>query len=357
MLDIQTAKIDSNFDLIAIVQSYPNLISTINYVLSYGEKNILILVNGDRKIFRFLSAVIKNPRISIRLYGNNIFLRSRLFSWMLPLYVLYLHVRIPRYFCKEELITFGSWCDIGALFHNKIRCLKLTNLVAFEETRYTIITDESENFPVFIRLINFFTKNLIERKRYLYEEDGETKEISKDNFGLNPKLISAEHIMAPRERNYKLINFDFDGVSDPFILYIEKNLLKSKAITIYKFLKLNFSLYRFSKRNKLRIRVKFKPRDSFFVRKFFYKLLGFNILPTEAPAQIFAHNKNCSCIIGFSSSSMAENYGKKVYCFGSIKDCFNASVYPNINSLKQRSKGSQTVFLENLHELENLYVR
>ena len=29
-----------NFDLIVIIQSYPNLISTINYVLSYGDKDI-----------------------------------------------------------------------------------------------------------------------------------------------------------------------------------------------------------------------------------------------------------------------------------------------------------------------------
>ena len=30
-------------------------------------------------------------------YGNNIFLRSRFFSWLLPLYVMYLNFIIPEY--------------------------------------------------------------------------------------------------------------------------------------------------------------------------------------------------------------------------------------------------------------------
>ena len=35
---------------------------------------------------------------------------------------------------------------------------------------------------------------------------------------------------------------------------------------------------------------------------------------------------------------MAQNYGKNVYCFGSIKESFNLSSYANINSLRQRVK-------------------
>ncbi len=346
----------NNFDLIVIIQSYPNLISALNYVLSYGDKDILILINGDRKILEFLLKVIKNPRISIKLYGNNAFLRSRLLSWALPLYVLYLQMRIPVYSCKEELITFGNWCDIGALFHKKIISKKLTNLVAAEEERYNIITDQRKQFPIYVKMINFFTNNLIERKRYLYEEKGEIKEIKKDNFGINPAKILAKHLMAPRERNYDLINFDFDESSQPYVLYIEKNLLKSKATSLYRFIKLNLSIYKLSKKNRLKVRVKFKPRDSFFIRKFFYKLLGFTILPTAAPAQVFANHKNCICIIGFSSSAMAEKYDKKVYCFGSIKESFNPSVYGNINSLRQRSKGNNIVFIETLRELENLSI-
>ena len=202
------------------------------------------------------------------------------------------------------------------MFHNKITCLKLFNLVAFEEERYTITTHEITKFPIFIRIINFFTNNLIERKHYYYKEDGEIKDNGKNNFGLNPNLISAINLKAQRERNYDLIDFDFDYSSQPFILYVEKNLLKSKSISFYQFLKLNLSLYRFSKNNQHQIRIKFKPSDTFFIRKFFYRLLGFSILPTFAPAQIFANHQNCICVIGFASSAMAEKYNKKVFCFG-----------------------------------------
>ena len=224
-----TSSLDkTKFDLIVIVQSYPNLITAINYLLSRSDKKSLVLVNGDRKIYKFLTKVIKNPRVEIKLYGNNIFLRSRFFSWALCWYVLYLQFRIPKFSCDEELITFGNWCDIGALFHNKVNNLKLTNLIAVEEERYTIKSDRRKEFPLFINMINFFTNNLIERKHYFYEEDGEIKQIEKDNFGLDPSQIVAKSIMAPRERSYHLIDFDFKDSTLPFILYVEKNLLKSK---------------------------------------------------------------------------------------------------------------------------------
>ena len=62
MKQTKSGSIKNNFDLIVIIQSYPNLISALNYVLSYGDKDILILINGDRKILEFLLKVIKNPR-------------------------------------------------------------------------------------------------------------------------------------------------------------------------------------------------------------------------------------------------------------------------------------------------------
>ena len=61
-------------------------------------------------------------------------------------------------------------------------------------------------------------------------------------------------------------------------------------------------------------------------------------------------------MIGFSSSAMAEKYNKRVYCFGSIEETFYSGVYGNINSLKQRSKGNDVIFLETLEELENLSI-
>jgi hypothetical protein len=345
------------FDLIVIVQSYPNLIDAVNFVLAYGDKNILILVNGDHKIFEFLQGSIQKENISIKLYGNNIFLRSRFFSWLLPLYVCYLHIRMPRFLCTEKLITYGNWCDIGAIFHFKVESNRVTNLVASEEKRYTIESAGYLNLPLFIKILNFFTGDLIERKTYFYEEDGKTKFIERDSYGLVGLDPSTHVLRASREKNYSLIEYSFKESEQPFVLLIEKNLIKSKVISYYGFLKLNLAIYRFSKNNKIAIRIKFKPRDTFFLRRYFYRLFGFTTLSTSAPAQLFAMHKNCKCVIGFSSSAMAENYGKPVYCFGSIKKLFNPTAHGNINSLRQRSIGNESShFLDDIKDLENLVV-
>lgn len=340
------------YDLVILIQSYPNLITAMNYALSRSGLSTLILVNGDMHIYKFLKQCIKDDNIEIKVYGNNIFLRSRLFSWALCLYVVYLHCRIPTYCCKEELITYGNWCDTGALFHHKISAEKITNLIANEESRYTIKSDNRKEFPLYIQLLNRLTDGMIERKHYYYKEDGQVKEINKDNFGIDPSCIQAKNVFAPRERSYELIEFDFKTSDQPFILYIEKNLLKTKATSFYKFIKINLSLYRMSRSNNLRIFVKFKPRDNYFFRRFFYRLIGFSILPAHVPAQFFAKSEKCACVVGFSSSSMSEKYGKKVYCFGSIHEVFNESAYKHVNSLKQRAEGSGVIFIKSLIDLE-----
>ena len=79
-----------------------------------------------------------------------------------------------------QFLWFAKTCAGAAV--GRIVSKKLTNLVAAEEERYNIITDQRKQFPIYVKMINFFTNNLIERKRYLYEEKGEIKEIKKDNF-------------------------------------------------------------------------------------------------------------------------------------------------------------------------------
>ena len=345
----------TRFDLIVLVQSYPNLINTVNFALKYGDGDILILVNGERKIYTFLRDTLHKPNITIRLFGHNIFLRSRLFSWLLPLYVCYLYFRIPTYYSTDKLLTYGNWCDIGAIFHFKTQGDRLINLIAFEEKRYLIKSGGFERLPLFIKILNFLTRDLVERKYYFYEQDGKTKVIPKDSFGLVPLDPRIEVVHASREKSYDLIDYRFKDSKTPFVLLVEKNLIKSKALSYYDFIRLNLALYRFGKNNNVSICVKFKPRDRFFFRTFLYRIFGFSILPSSAPAQLFAVHSNCKCLLGFSSSSMAEDYGKPVYCFGSMKDLFSHRVEGNIKSLRQRSFGNKSVFfLDTIRELENL---
>ena len=70
---------ERSFDLIVLVQSYPNIIHAANYILRNKNKTILVLVNGDRKILSFFKSFLDYQNITIKKYGNNIFLRSRFF--------------------------------------------------------------------------------------------------------------------------------------------------------------------------------------------------------------------------------------------------------------------------------------
>jgi hypothetical protein len=346
------------YDLIILIQSYPNLIDAINYALNFDGEDLLILVNGDRKIFKFLNESIQKPNISIKLYGNNLFLRSRYFCRFLPLYVCYLNFRIPNYNCNEKLITYGNMCDIGALLHYKTKSKQTTKLVAYEEKRYDIRSADETKLPIYIKLINLFTNNMLEKKIYFYEEDGNTKSIPRDIFGLVKSEKWYKTIQASQDKNYDLLKRSLKKIIKPYILYIEKNLIKSNAISYYGFIKLNLAISRMSKKNNIDIFIKFKPRDRFFFRYFYYRLMGFLILPTHIPAQLYAIHDKCSFIIGFASSSMAQNYDKPVYVFSSLKKLFNPNVYGNVNSLRQRSSGNKNcIYLENLQELENLEVQ
>ena len=343
------------YDLIVLLQSYPNLIHAINYIFDNKEKKILILINGDLNIYKFLIKLFDQANIEVKIYGNNIFITSGILSRLLPLYVVYLNKVIPKLYCDELLLTFGNWCNVGALFVDKINSNNVTNLIAYEEKKYLIKSSETDKLPLFIKIINYYTKNLVERKKYFYEEKGNLKFIKSDSYGLVKQENINKTIHAKREREYKkfknLVNFN----NEQFILHIEKNILKSNAISLVNFIRLNISIFRMGKKNGVPIYIKFKPRDKYFFRKYFYKLFGFKIAHSHFPAQLFAIQDKCIFIIGFSSSSMAENYNKPVYCFGSIKNLFNPSVYGNINSLRERSYGNKScIFLKSSLDLENL---
>jgi len=193
------------FDLIVLIQSYPNLIHALNYALNNCDKKVLILINGDRNIFKFVNNIIKHENITTQIYGNNIFLTSRIFSWLLPIYVIYLNFRIPTFESNKKLITYSNWCNIGALFHFKTKSKIVSNLIAYQEERYTIQGIGTKNLPLYITILNFFTNDMLERKRYIYEEDGQTKSVESHSYGIRKRINISATIHAPREGEYSLI--------------------------------------------------------------------------------------------------------------------------------------------------------
>ena len=58
------------YDLIVLLQSYPNLIHAINYIFDNKEKKILILINGDLNIYKFLI------KVALKTLGRKLFFLS-----------------------------------------------------------------------------------------------------------------------------------------------------------------------------------------------------------------------------------------------------------------------------------------
>ena len=55
------------YDLIVLLQSYPNLIHAINYIFDNKEKKILILINGDLNIYKFLIKLFDQANIEVKI--------------------------------------------------------------------------------------------------------------------------------------------------------------------------------------------------------------------------------------------------------------------------------------------------
>ena len=211
---------------------------------------------------------------------------------------------------------------------------------------------------MYIRAVNRFTDNSLEGKKYYYKEDGIVKSIPRKIYGLKHSKSVDKTIYASRDKNFDLLKGLHKSQSKRYILYIEKNLFKSESISFNNFLKLNKAISRLRKNAQMDIYVKFKPRDKPYFRWIYYHFLGFSVLPSYVPAQLYAIDEKCYFIIGFASSSMAQNYQKPTYVFSSIKNLFKPNVYGNVNSLRQRSStNSNCIFLEDLEELENLKIQ
>ena len=342
-----------SYENIVVVQSYPNLVDACNFVLKRKDERSLFLINGDLSIEKFARNLFKEKNIEVIRYGNALFLRHKPFSFLRIFYVAFLLIRIPKFECTNLLVTFGNWCDVGAIFLTKVKHQHAINLIAYEEKKYRI-TPGASKLPHYIMLMNQFMVTKVESKVYFYR-DPSMHERALRGYGLEASISFSEELHASREKDYTLIPPVAVGDGVDFVLYIEKNITKSKSGSVWSLVRLSIAIRRFAAANDIKIMVKFKPRDTRLMRSWFYRALGFRIVDAATPAQLYAISRHCLCVIGFASSSMAENYGKDLYCLSSINRLFSASVVGNVESLRQRSQGNGRLhFFEDLNQLETL---
>ena len=343
------------FDKVYIIQSYPNL-SFLTNKLFEEKSNIAVIVSLDRSIYKFLKRLnIKN--VTIFLVVNAIVYRKSLFWPIRKLYTQYIWYRIPVLTTNTLIITYANWVDVGALYLKKISFEVLEQYIAYAEKRYDISSDQNINFSSFQKFIQTKTNGLIENKKY--NSFVKEKKVVMNGVG----LVNLKNIW-PNIKTYNVKNSNEVNnlaqssylVDKPFYLFIDKDLVKSNQISWLKLIILFYNIKLIFKKKKINLVFKFKPRHFSFLKLLILKILGYTILPTEPPSQLFATQKKCLGIIGFTSSSMSIDYGKKIISLSSLKNTFKKSLIGNIESMKQRneSKSDKIIFIEYLSQLANI---
>ena len=343
-----------SFDKVYIIQSYPNLSFLTNKLFEEKSK-VAVIVSLDKSVYKFLKHLnIKN--VTVFLVGNAIVYRKSLFWPIRKLYTQYIWYRIPVLTTNTLIITYANWVDVGALYLKKIKFSNLEQFIPYTENRYEIISNKKTNFSGFQKFIYKKTNGLIERKRYKSILNGQ--EIVINGVG----LVNLKKVWT-KTKSYKVKNINEVNnlaqssylVNKPFYLFIDKELVKAKQISWFKLIVLYYNIQVIFRKKKINLVFKFKPRHFSFLKFLILKILGYTILPTEPPSQLFATQKKCIGIIGFTSSSMSIDYGKKIISLSSLKNTFNKSLLLNILSMKERNDSKNNIlFVDNLSQLKDL---
>lgn len=339
------------FEKIYIIQSYPNLHFLINKL--YNEKSkVAVIVSLDTSIYKFLIR-LKIKNIKVFLFGNAIVYRHAIFSPIRTIYTKYLWNKIPALSTKTLCITYANWVDVGALYLKKINFKKLEQYVPHAEERYRIISNNKIKFKGYLKFIFDKTNGLIENK--IYENQINRKTVNLYGVGLKNLKTIFPSIKIQKVLENDCVHqhvYNTYSIKEPFYIFIDKDLIKPNQIS---WLKL-FNLYRYVnrefKRKKIKIVFKFKPRHYSLLKYLLLKLIGFRIIDTEPPSQIFINHPKCIGVIGFTSSSMSVKYNKKIISLSSLENTFKKTLTGNIESMNQRnSYSNKIIFIKKISEL------
>lgn len=336
---------------IYIIQSYPNLIHLVNLLYDINEK-IAVIISLDYRIYKFLKK-LNIPNVDLYKVGSAIVYRRSYFYPIRTLHTKYIWKTIPNLITDELIITYYNWCDVGALYISKIEHNKLIIYVPYTEERYSVVRSKKNSLNKFQKFINRKTGGFIESKDYLSTINN--IEIKSHGVGLisleNNTRTQIKYIPQINSVDQKAINV-FE-VKNKYYLFIDKEIVKSKYISWIDSIILYYKISKTFKKKKIDLAFKFKPRHFDFKKFLILKLFGFKILPTESPSELFATQKNCIGIIGFTSSSMSVNYNKKTISIATLENTFKINMNLNVESMEQRNKQkTNIIYLKNINELD-----
>jgi len=340
------------FETIIVLQSYPAVVETLNRIESL-KKPICILVNLDKDLYKFISS-LEIPDVTVRLLGNSKVFRKSIYRCVRITTLKKVSKTLKKYHTNKLIVTFHHWCDAGALFIDKIEHRKLNVWVPFEEERYNFHNEDKDGLFGHQDWIARETDGLI-KNYYFSDSQGNVlgKTVGLDRSHL--KLANANFFSLPKPSKVSISPKKLVDEKNGYILFVERELLRSGHISLPKYFQLLWQIYKFGKRFDMTIYVKFKPRQLYSFKKLIFQIFNFQILPAYVPAQYYGFDRNCKIIIGFTSSALAVDYKKPFICLATMKKLYRKSLAPNVESLIQRSDKTHGIyFLYDLEELKKL---
>lgn len=329
------------FDNIIVIQSYPNALAVANSLSSFRGRNCII-VSLDYDLYRFFKLIAPN-NFDVFLFGDARIVRHRIFKLFRKPLVNRIASKSKSFSTQNLILNYKHWCDIGALYPQFITFKTLEIWTAYEEERYTFEANKFDESCGYLGAINSLTAGML-KKYNVYESSGFC--ISRV-IGLNLeheklKKNTETKVKQPTQVSAEIIS----KVSLPqkrYAVYVEREVLRSKHTTLFKYLKLMLGLKRAARNNGLDLYVKFKPRQYSFFKGVLHTIIGFRTFPNYIPAQIYCFDRNCVVIIGLTSSALALDYNKKFICLAKIKSVFGEKLKKNIESMESRTGNSGNV--------------
>lgn len=344
-----------HYETVIVVQSFPILTHVMNNIEKL-KKPLCVVVSFNRDVSKFIRAV-SSADIDIISVGFGYLLRK---SFLKPLRLSYIkaaHSRGLRISTNKLIMTCYNWCDVSAVFIDAMKFKKLTIWTPYEENRYSFKTDNEVKLSSHYHYINSITNGLIERKKFFLSNGqliGQTIGLVSDH----PKIRDAEIIGVEQIKNVIPYHVEKFNIGHDYILLVERELMRTKHISIIDYLKLLKSLRKLSLNTGLKVYVKFKPRHYYLFKHALFKAFGIKAMPVWVPAQYYCFNQECKMIIGFTSSALSINYEKPFYSLAKLKNIFKSDLSGNVNSMMHRAQSNprHMHFLTDLSEVELLKV-
>ena len=345
------------YEDIYLVQSYPAINSVMNQIHS-TESSTLIIVVGNKSLEKFFCEImIGKSNVKIIRFGSYDLLYSRIKKLFYPLHLILLRLFVKSYSCKNLIVTFKDWGDIGLIQLRKIKSINNIYLNVFENHRYEIKDRKPHSLYDFVYYLFhriLIGKNLSLKLTYpvinrKFPLIGITDAYYK-NSNFEEKMLNKIEINKDIIKNY----IDAYVIKNDGVIFIEKDLISNDIVSKNEYWKFIKKLVNEINTNNLEVYLKFKPRNFNKSLESKYLSTGMKTLPYYVPIQFFYGHPKLISGIGFTSSAMSYNENFNIVSFAKaikLNSAAKVTVNRSIDSTLGRSKSKIIKFPNSIEEI------